>query len=114
MKKEIQEQLENEDNWDYDHAETRQPVTSDRVVTSVAFRRDDFRLVTNVAQKLGKKTSEFIREAAIERASGRSRSVIVYYSLNTGVHWVTDSLPSDTQSPVGIIYPPLESPVLSY
>ncbi|MCH7745274.1 MAG: hypothetical protein IIB15_00425 [Chloroflexi bacterium] len=68
MKDEL-EDLEKPDNWDFDNAVEHPPVRGRRAIVSVAFPRDDFQLVSGTAAKLGMKTSEFIRKAAIEKAS---------------------------------------------
>jgi len=103
MKKDTENELENQDNWDFDQAETKGPVKSNRVVVSVAFQRTDFQLVSKLAQRLGKKTSEFIREAAVEKASGKTWSAIVYASTNVGFHWAANYLPNTTRlAPVDV------------
>lgn len=71
MDKKHPRDLENPENWDFEQPETRAPVKPSRVVVSVAFQRDDFTMVSEYAERVGKKTSEFIREAAIEKASGK-------------------------------------------
>lgn len=68
MKDEM-EDLEKPDNWDFDNAVEHPPVKGRRAVVSVAFPRDDFQLVSGTAEQLGMKTSEFIRKAAVEKAS---------------------------------------------
>lgn len=68
MKDEL-EDLEKPDNWDFDNAVEHPPVRGRRAIVSVAFPRDDFQLVSGTAAKVGMKTSEFIRKAAIEKAS---------------------------------------------
>jgi hypothetical protein len=60
--------LENSENWDLDNAEKHAGSKSARVVVSVAFRRDDFVHVTQGAERAGMRTSEYIREAALEKA----------------------------------------------
>ena len=68
MKDEL-EDLEKPDNWDFDNAVEHPPVRGRRAIVSVAFPRDDFQLVSGTAAQLGMKTSEFIRKAAIDKAS---------------------------------------------
>lgn len=62
------EELQNSDMWDYDSAERRPGSPRGRVVVSVAFHRGDFNRVAVCAEQTGKRTSEFIREAALEKA----------------------------------------------
>ena len=63
------EELKDPRSWDLDGAQSAAPVTHPRAVVSVAFGRSDFELVTRSARMAGMKTSEFIREAALERAA---------------------------------------------
>lgn len=81
-------------SWDYEHAETREPVKSPRVVVSVAFRWDDFQRVAQYAERAGKKTSEFIREAAIDRATGRGTESVWQLTSSPGAFWFTSAPPS--------------------
>lgn len=97
MTDKFEHELENPDNWDYDHAETRKPVRSPRVVVSVAFRHADFVTVLKYAERLGKKTSEFIREAALEKAANRPPENVSYSVSNTGALWAILSLPTTTR-----------------
>ena len=62
-------ELQNQDIWDIDQAEVRPATHKPRAVVSVAFNRDDFNRVTEAAQRSGVKTSEFIREATLDRAA---------------------------------------------
>ena len=66
--------LQDPKQWDYEKAERRPGVKSARAVVSVAFSRQDFERVAASAAERGKRTSEFIREAALERAEGAVRS----------------------------------------
>jgi hypothetical protein len=61
----IDEELQRDENWDFDNAERRPGKKAVRVVVSVAFRGDDFDRVSQCAEQLGKRTSEFIRDAAL-------------------------------------------------
>ncbi|MBI2171753.1 MAG: hypothetical protein HYU30_07010 [Chloroflexi bacterium] len=104
MSKERDLELEKPDNWDFTQPEAREPVKASRVVVSVAFRRDDFALVSTYAERSGKKTSEFIREAAVEKAGGRGVGTLVYGSGSVGMSWWTEQMPAVTRT-VGL---PLE------
>lgn len=61
--------LRNEETWDVAQVEVSPGVPKPRAVVSVAFSRDDFETVSGVAKSSGVRTSEFIRTAAIEKAS---------------------------------------------
>ena len=60
-------ELQNPDAWEDADNEVRPPVKAPRAVVSVAFARDDFFRVTERARRLGMKTSEFIRKAALDQ-----------------------------------------------
>lgn len=64
------EKLQNPKDWDFEHAERRRPQKNVRAVVSVAFAREDFERLSEHAQRLGLKTSEFIRVAALGRLRG--------------------------------------------
>lgn len=71
------EELQREDQWDFDAAEARGPASRTRAVVSVAFARADFDRVAQYAELQGKRVSEFIREAASERAAHTATPVTV-------------------------------------
>ena len=60
--------LEDPENWDYEKAERHTGTRPARVVVSVAFRREDFKLVAETAERVGMTTSGYIREAALDKA----------------------------------------------
>ncbi len=97
MDKKTEHELENQDNWDYEHLETRGPVKAPRVVVSVAFRREDFENVAKYAERAGKKTSELIREAALEKVTGRGTTIVINSFATTGSLWFGRNLPSTTR-----------------
>ena len=97
MEKKPEHDLENPERWDYDNLETREPVKSPRVVVSVAFPREDFLSVSQCAERLGKKTSEYIREAVLEKAKNRGLEIMVYDFGSTGSLWFERNLPSSTR-----------------
>ena len=66
MNKKNDLQIENLDTWDVNQADVRSPVKSSRTVVSVSFGREDFDRVSKYAESIGKRTSQFIRDAAIE------------------------------------------------
>ena len=59
-----------------------QPSAGDRAIVSVAIPRADFNRVTQHAAKANKKTSEFIREAALNATAGGGAGVV--FSIATG------------------------------
>jgi hypothetical protein len=65
---ELQE-LEDPTTWDYEGAERRPGVDAPRATIAVTFGSDDLELVERCAERLGMRMSEFIRQAAVERAS---------------------------------------------
>jgi len=83
MSKKDMSQLEQADNWDYENAEKRPRVKKARIVVSVAFSRSDFEHVAECAERMGKRTSEFIREAVLERTT--------LESAVTGFYWTSGS-----------------------
>ena len=92
------EQLQSPDEWDLEGAEIREPVKNPRVVVSVAFRRPDFDLVSDFARRVGKKTSEFIREAAVESAVGETAVTFIYTSGSQGALWWTREATGSTRA----------------
>jgi hypothetical protein len=81
-----------EDEWDFENAERREPTRRPRAVVSVAFSRDDFELVEERAKRLGKKLSEFIREASLARARGSEpiRPVVTFGGMSSGSFFSPD------------------------
>lgn len=84
MDRDETQELEQPDNWDYDNAERRRPVRGARAVVSVAFSRADFEQVAAAAEHVGQRTSEFIRQAAMERANKLTGSATLTYSGGSG------------------------------
>jgi hypothetical protein len=82
------EALERPENWDFAKAERHPPAKGGRAIVSVAFSRDDLRRVAECAAKLGMRTSEFIRQAALEKASRQQSSEITSLSGTVGGGWV--------------------------
>ncbi|MCL4534328.1 MAG: hypothetical protein M1370_04110 [Bacteroidetes bacterium] len=82
--KEPQDSYESE-NWDYENAEKRTGVKMPRAIVSVAFSREDFETVADHAHRLGMKTSEFIRQAALEKVKHRAgRGIVLSSSASSG------------------------------
>jgi len=62
-------ELRNPETWDVASGVVRPGMKTARAVVSVAFSREGFNRVANAAVSSGVKTSEFIREAALEKAN---------------------------------------------
>lgn len=92
-----------EDEWDFENAEKREPARRPRAVVSVAFSRDDFELVEERAKGLGKRLSEFIREASLARARVPEpmRPIVTFGGMSSGSFFSPDvNLPaSGTKAP---------------
>lgn len=80
------EELQDPEAWE-DMDEPAQPATKPaRAVVSVAFARDDFETVVEAAKQRGMKTSEFIRQAALEKTipqPQRGQILVVSGSVQT-------------------------------
>jgi hypothetical protein len=114
MDSEHEQELERADTWDFEHPEVRRPVKPSRVIVSVAFRRDDFHAVAAYAKRLGKKTSEFIREVAMEKATGRDTGTLAYGSGSAGSQWWIEQVPASTLASGSPVEPQEEKPALTH
>lgn len=75
------EELENEDMWDLDAVETQKPVAPGRAVVSVSLPRADFDAIADAARDEGVSISEFMRSAALARATpGQTGSRVIAVS----------------------------------
>ena len=77
-----------------------QPSAADRAIVSVAFPRADFNRVIQHAAQANKKTSEFIREAALHATAGHGGGV--KFSLATGsaaTIIMSSNVPASTYAP---------------
>jgi hypothetical protein len=63
-------QLQDESEWDWEAAERVRVPRGNRAVVSVGFKSSDFALVAAAARKRDQPLSQFIREAAVDRARG--------------------------------------------
>jgi len=97
MERKLENDLENQETWDYNNLEIKEPVKSPRVVMSVAFPHEDFLIVSKYAESLGKKTSEFIREAALEKSKSRGLEITISDFGSSGSLWFGRNLPSSTR-----------------
>ncbi|MDP2744817.1 MAG: hypothetical protein Q8P00_07125 [Dehalococcoidia bacterium] len=107
-------ELEKSENWDFTQSEVKQPVKASRVVVSVAFRRDEFALVSEYAERIGKKTSEFIREAAVQKAGGQGGEPLVYGSGSGGTSWWIEQMPTTTRTSGTRLEEPNKTPAMTY
>jgi len=62
--------LKDEDEWDFEAAERQRAPRGRRAIVSVGFKPADFALVSEAAERRDRPLSQFIREAAIDRARG--------------------------------------------
>jgi hypothetical protein len=112
---ENEKDLEKAEAWDFDKPEIRGPVKTSRVVVSVAFRRDDFATVTRSAERSGKKVSEFIREAALEKASGHPAATLTGGSGSVGTAWWGERSPITRVQVFGLsVQGPVEEAATTY
>jgi predicted ABC-class ATPase len=90
---ELQE-LQDPDTWEDDgEEEIHSPVKSARAVVSVAFTREDFKRVSDYAERHGLKTSEFIRKAALDRVASEHNQPTAGYVFVTESRWVHTEYP---------------------
>ena len=69
MKEQETGDLEEMKNWDLENPVKSDPVKNRRTVVSVSFPSRDFQVVAAAADQAGISTSQFIREAAVAKAS---------------------------------------------
>jgi len=74
---ETDQEFQRPDSWDWNNAEAREGIKRPRVVVSVAFRRPEFERVAAYAERLGKRTSQFIREATLQSVPQAERRPVV-------------------------------------
>lgn len=65
-------ELQNEDSWDFEHAEVQTPRKAPRAVVSVALSREDYARIVDAARRSDKKISEYIRDAALALVESRA------------------------------------------
>ena len=97
MAKKRDEELERLESWEYERPEVRQPVKTSRTVVSVAFQSDEFVRVSEYAERVGKRISVFIREAALEKAMGSETSSLAYITGGTGIFWTVGQMHTISQ-----------------
>ncbi len=103
-------ELENPEHWDFENVERRRGVKRPRAIVSVAFPADDYELVARRADELGLKLSEFIRAAALDRASS-SGAVVEVFSIGVASAVVSGPLGSTTKVRAEIKEADIELPI---
>jgi uncharacterized protein (DUF1778 family) len=78
--------LEDPNSWDFENAEAKPPVKRRRAVISVALPPEDLALVANMARVHGMKLSEFIRDAAVQRASAQHNLPKRFIQIDAETH----------------------------
>ena len=61
--------LEEAQCWDFDNPVKSGPAKDRRTIVSVSFTSSDFQVVSTAAHESGLSASQFIREAAVDKAS---------------------------------------------
>ena len=107
-----QEKTELEDmrNWDLDNPIKSGPVKNRRTVVSVSFPSNAFQVVVEAAHEAGLNTSQFIREAAVAKASPAYAEAVVTWAGGTAPV-VTLLRPSSTTLAQTTIEPLLQNTV---
>lgn len=70
--------LQDPESWDFENPIEVPANKKSRAVVSVAFGRDDFERVVTTARREGKRTSEFIRDAALAMARAPGARAIFF------------------------------------
>ena len=91
------EELMRPENWE-EHGVVHEGQRLTSVVYSVRFGRDEIELVREAAAKLHKKTSEFIREAAVDRALA-SRGSLGAIALGGGTVFASEACGTRNDAP---------------
>ena len=99
-------ELQNPESWDLQSTVVHHPVPRPRAVVSVPFSREDFELISSYAQRVGMKTSAFIRAAALEWATPHEAEAVFGFIAGTAGSFV---FPFEL-SPVTVVFSePIES-----
>ena len=67
--KALEDSLDDPDEWDWDNAVIVHPTERPGSIVSVRFSPADFQTVGGCAERMGKKLTDFIREAALAYAA---------------------------------------------
>ncbi len=89
-------ELRNPKTWDFERARIVKPATPARVVVSVAMNHADFDIIAKQAEIAGKKLSEYIRDAAVEKAGGKACGMAAIGTGSLGAMWASDHMPTYT------------------
>jgi hypothetical protein len=92
-------QLEHEDEWDLENAARMPPVRGRRTIVSVAFPPSDFQIIANVSASLQVPVSQFIREAAVEKAQAQTTIKSLTWTAGNLAYSRTDFASPGTISP---------------
>lgn len=76
--------LGNLEEWDFERAELSKPAQSRRTVVSVSVSRDDFDQLSSYAERIGMRTSEFIRRAALAHLRKPARAAFIFSASGSG------------------------------
>ena len=76
MQEQEEQVLSNVETWDIDQVVVSPGVQKPRAVVSVSFNRADFERVVHAAHQSAMKTSEFIRNASLEKATVATRVTV--------------------------------------
>jgi hypothetical protein len=74
-------QLQDEDEWDFETAERQRAPRGRRAIVSVGIRPAEFSIVAAAAEQRDQPLSQFIREAAVDRARERDDGRVTPRSL---------------------------------
>lgn len=85
--------LGNAEEWDFERAELSKPTQSGRTVVSVSVSRDDFDQLSSYAERIGMRTSEFIRRAALAHVRRPARVAFVFSASGSGGSMIFTSAP---------------------
>jgi hypothetical protein len=92
------DELEDPASWDLDRAELHPGVQGGTATIIVPFDRQDYQQVAGAAARIGKKTTDFIREAALARTRA---SIRLPYDVWTEADTKHQPVQQDRQPPTG-------------
>ena len=74
-------QLQDDSEWDFEAGERQRAPRGHRAVVSVGFKTADFTLVSEAARERDQPVSQFIREAALDRARERAAQTVSHGTI---------------------------------
>ncbi len=86
------------DDWDLESAERRPAVKRGSVVVSVRLHSDDFDRIARKAEAAGIPTSTFLRNAALEKVTGKRESSAAYWNGGAAANFTTSAMFGHTTS----------------